>query len=363
MVAAGAAGAGTAILWPDDTPHPATPRPSVLVSPTGSDRAPCTRTQPCRSFDRAYRAARPGEAIEIAGGTYPTQRIRVDPRKLGEQPPVRLSPAPGELVTIAGDLIMYGSNAVFDGGDGRSRLRLRNLFSQAVAGARTSHDVTFENLDGAAFLIGPNRRITIRGGDWGPNVLCGGGGTHESKVGPDGTIRRQVPRDIVLEGLRIHDQTSRDLARCHTGGLMLISADGFTLRDTVFERNAVYDVSVGDFTGRYGNPRRVVFERNRFGHPVGDIQDRERNNGQTEVQFSEPGEWRDWTIRGNRFDNGLSLIWSEPDKSFARVRVTDNVGGSSDCDLVGQAVTWSDNVWDDEVCGSSDRLAADRTPR
>ena len=72
----------------------------------------------------------------------------------------------------------------------------------------------------------------------------------------------------MLDGLFIHDQNSGalDATGCHMGGLMVISADGLTIRNTVFARTVVYDITVGDFTRageggqQYGNPRDVVLE-------------------------------------------------------------------------------------------------------
>ena len=54
---------------------------------------------------------------------------------------------------------MYGSHAIF------RNLKLHKLVNQGSEGLLTSHDVVFENLDGETFNIGPNYRITIKGGE------------------------------------------------------------------------------------------------------------------------------------------------------------------------------------------------------
>ena len=55
---------------------------TLALSPSGSARRPlCTRAAPCRSFNRAYRAARPGQVVELTGGSYGRQLILPDPRK------------------------------------------------------------------------------------------------------------------------------------------------------------------------------------------------------------------------------------------------------------------------------------------
>jgi hypothetical protein len=78
----------------------------VYVSPRGSDAHRCTRASPCKSFDRAYRVATPGQTIELAGGTYPPQLIKVDPTKVHATKNVVFRPAPGARVMIAGELTM-----------------------------------------------------------------------------------------------------------------------------------------------------------------------------------------------------------------------------------------------------------------
>src|SRR5262245_45829006 len=54
------------------------PRAKVFVSTTGSDQANCSRVSPCKTFDRAYRVAQPGQVVEVAGGTYGSQTIGAD---------------------------------------------------------------------------------------------------------------------------------------------------------------------------------------------------------------------------------------------------------------------------------------------
>jgi hypothetical protein len=298
--------------------------------------------------------ADPGEGIQIAGGTYPAQRIRVDQSKVAASADVVFFPAPGQTVAIDGNLEMLGSHAIFRGSANPSNFKLRVLSSEAVAGATTSNHVTFENLDGAAFSIGPNRNITISGGDWGPNVICRDPGAEENKIGPDGDIADQVPENILLTGLYIHDQNSANLSRCHMGGLMVISANGLTIRRTVFSQTVVYDMTVGDFTGEYGNPRRVVLENNWFGAPVEGLPHDTVNDGQPELQFSDAGLFDDWLIRFNSWHNGLRLAW-DSDATWRNIRVVGNAGGTMDCNETDANVTWSQNAWVDRPCdGTTD---------
>src|SRR5688500_3947124 len=53
----------------------------LFLSPQGSGSGKCTRAAPCRSLQRAYRVARPGQIVELAGGAYGDQQLERDPRK------------------------------------------------------------------------------------------------------------------------------------------------------------------------------------------------------------------------------------------------------------------------------------------
>ncbi|MEA2168871.1 MAG: hypothetical protein QOF76_2171, partial [Solirubrobacteraceae bacterium] len=253
--AAGPAGPARATLW---------------VTPSGGA---CRRTErssarahadACGTFEAAYRSAHPGDRIVIGGGTYPSQSVGVDQTKVRAHESVVFEPGPGQDVTVDGDLTVAASHVIFRGHARPYDFHVRNVISQATPGPGTSSHVTFEQLDGAAFVIGPNDHISILGGDWGPNTLtCGGADQYENKITPDDSIGPRVPTAIVLDGLRIHDQNSADLGCQHMGGLMVVAADGLTIRNSHWSQAAVYDIEVGDFThGRYGNPRNVLLEGN-----------------------------------------------------------------------------------------------------
>lgn len=48
----------------------------LAIAPSGDDGAPCTTDRPCRSLQRAYNAALPGEVVEAGEGSYDCGRIR-----------------------------------------------------------------------------------------------------------------------------------------------------------------------------------------------------------------------------------------------------------------------------------------------
>jgi hypothetical protein len=335
----------------------ADPPATLFVSPSGSDAGSCTKAAPCASFDRAYRTAKPGEVVELAGGTYPPQTVAVDPSKVSAASDVILQPAPGATVSIAGDLTMLGSHAVIRG------VKLRFLVSQATRGAQTSNHVTFQNLDGAAFLVGPNRDITIKGGDWGPNT---GPGTQENKIGPDGGIPSQWPTNIVLDGVYVHDQNSNDLSVEHMGGLFLVSGGPITIRNSRFERNVVYDVQVQDFTSpdccgmTFGAVHDVLLEGNVFMHPVTSLPEGAGDDRQPEVQMDvrHGGCWVNWTIRRNSFENGLAVGLDAP-PCFQNVVVSRNFGPAlgPQCFPGASGLVWQQNFWRGAGCSTADGVA------
>ncbi|HET8606476.1 MAG TPA: LamG-like jellyroll fold domain-containing protein, partial [Gaiellaceae bacterium] len=331
------------------------------VSPSGSDATACTAAAPCRTLDRAYHVASPGDTVQLAGGTYPAQTISVDSGKVNASADVVFQPAAGATVTIDGDLTVYGSHIDVRASGSPSNVRLHDLEVVGTAGSSTAQHDTFENLDGAGFEIGPTSYITIAGGDWGPNYVCGGGGSVEDKIGPDGGIPDQWPTNIVLDGLRIHDQNSEDLNNCHMGGLFLVSGGPITVRNSVFQKNVVYDIQIQDFTTasccgmNYGPVHDLTIENNWFGTPVTGLADPggdHTSDNQPDVQFDPRNGacWKNVLVRFNSFTNGVDLGFDNP-PCFQSVRVVGNVGGAQPCFA---GVTYGYNAWVGGTCAGSD---------
>ena len=316
----------------------------------GSDNGRCLARRPCLTFNRAYRAARPGDTVVIGGGTYPPQTVAVDPTKVHATANVTFEPAQDARVIIAGDLHMLGSHAVFQAAPGTGDFRMRYLYSDATDGPDTSTHVSFDFLRGAAFQIGPNADITIHGGQWGPNE-CGSNPSIEPSITPLYSDPGREPTHIVLDGLHIFGQSSPDLQECHIGGLSVVSVNGLVLRNTVFSRDMVYDMAVGDFTKQFGNPRNVVIENNVFGAPV--AQDKVTDDGQPELQTEDPGVYQNWLVRFNSFKNGIALNF-DGGAIFQGSRVVGNIGSRADCRADGPGVQWAYNLWVGGRCGPTD---------
>ena len=363
----------------------------VYVSPQGTDAGGCSRARPCKSFDRAYRVAAPGQTIQLAGGRYPPQLIRVDVSKVHATRNVVFQPAPGATVRLAGELTMYGSHATFLGSGTPSNFRLRKLTSVATAGPTTSNHVAFVDLDGETFTIGPNYAITIKGGDWGPSIACharnsktsrgswcpagsvyaragndGSNGSYENGIGPDGTIKNQWPHDILLDGLTIHDQNSLDLVTMHSGGLFIISGYGITIRNSKFLRNVVYQIQVQDFTNKgccgmtFGPLHNVVIENNWFGQPVTGLSDPggdRTDDNQPELQLDPRGGscWSNWLVRFNSFHNGPALGF-DAEPCFDNFRMIGNIGEHPglQCFTGAKGLLWAYNALVGGRCGETD---------
>ena len=72
---------GVWVRVPTDPPVSPDVPASRFVSPSGSDTASCGASDPCRSFNRAYEAALPGQVVDVAGGVYPASGSNTIPRR------------------------------------------------------------------------------------------------------------------------------------------------------------------------------------------------------------------------------------------------------------------------------------------
>lgn len=362
---------------------------TLFVAVEGGQRASCTRVAPCGSFDRAYRLARPGDRVVIAGGTYPPQLVGVDARKLNAELPVTFSVAGNATAAVEGDLTMLGSHAVFEGTrrpDGSYSLRARRVVSAIGDSLATaSRRVTFRQLKAETFAVTGTSYITFEGGDFGPSVACwprgktgsgrlGGtitpdmwcpvgsgyeltGNTDgtEPRIGPSGAIARSWARNVTLSGVTIHDQNSLDYVNLHTGGLFLVSGRGLRIENSLFHSNMVYNILAQDFTTpdccgmKFGSFEDVVIRNNRFRAPVNAAL-QEGGNGWTNrlknklpefVLDPRGGLWRNWLIERNSFENGI-LFDGTP--SFQNVLVRRNVGGWGSCFPRAAGFTWAENM-------------------
>jgi len=227
---------------------------TLYVAPGGSDRNDCrTPQRACASFNRGYRAASPGDQVEIAGGTYRgPQQFRPDSSKQSSQH-VLLRAAPGARVLVECNDV---SNCLAT--EGADHLTLRGITTSmlspvagmprqaGVALDRGSDDVTFEDVDaGHIFIAGSNQSVI--GGDYGPTV------DEVSKIADD------VGENVLIDGARFHDHREHE---DHMECIALYGARGVTIRRSTFDTCSVFAIFGAPNVGELY--RDVLIENNVF---------------------------------------------------------------------------------------------------
>jgi Bacterial TSP3 repeat len=331
----------------EGTPPPPPPPPpsgaGVFLSPTGSDAGACSKAAPCRTLNRGYVVAQPGQTVELAAGSYGNQTINRDASKTSTADVV-FRPAGGATVTL-GSVTSYGSHLTLED------MNASDLTARVSdPPTYTVSDVTFRNMDARNFMSLSASDFNVLGGDYGPASACGG-----AYGGSNSSIRRltvagaPVPQNVLIDGVRIHDVVSHDFNACHIEGLAIFAGDGVTVRDSRFWGNSVYDIFLQPNSGAVSN---VTLENNWFAAPVGEGGS---GGGSSAVAFSgNSSAFANTLIRHNSFNAQLALDDNGLSPSYSNFRVVGNVGDLAwgDCEL---ALIISHNVWRNEACDSSDR--------
>jgi hypothetical protein len=302
------------------------PRPSVFLSPRGSDAERCTRSAPCLSFNRAYRVARPGQIVELAGGTYARQLVLPDGSKRSAADVV-FRPAPHAAVTVTDQLTVDASHVTLAGfrlnGDWRTDQQTR--------------DVTFRNLTvNGGVYVNSSSGIRIVGGS------VGGLRDTKPQIGawPPGTRAT----NILIDGVTFHDIT-RSGAGVHVECLLVAGIDGLIVRNSRFRNCGVFDLSIGEMNDS-GPPRNILIENNFFG----------ASDGYYSLQFNTNSpSLTNVLIRNNSSSQEMSL--GNDIAQLRNVRVVANVAPYHDrsCD---RRIAYAFNVWQGARCGSTDANAA-----
>jgi hypothetical protein len=327
---------------PARTPVPSAPpgeagrEPTAFLHPSGDDAADCSREAPCATFDRAYRAAAPGTAVEVAAGRYPEQVMTRDPARVSRDD-VTFRPAPGASVRVAG--LAFGQ---WTDDRGAEHVEVRDMRIGTIVARRTA-DLTFRDLRLRSFWIEGGRRIRFLGGSVGG--IRGSNPWIGTWRGSDGSTN--VPRDVLIDGVEFHDVRMRHRTD-HIECLHINDVDGFVLRNSRFHDCDTFDVLV-----MYGFEevlRDIVVEGNDF--------------GETGNSFGGPAYFglslrfgRNVTVR----DNTSDAPWAGPDAGGGPVTGSWIVEGNTFPGLQScpQNVTFRDNVWTGpgaRTCGPGDRL-------
>jgi hypothetical protein len=323
---------------------------------------------PCRSFDRAYHSALPGQVVQVAGGSYPAQTLLYDAPKEGATQNVVFQPAAGASVTIDGNINISNHRFV----KGASHVTFKDLTllgdvnlegcgvpdgEQCPPDATSgTNDLTFQNLrvkGSVAFLCHSCSNVQILGGTWGPDNYFPCSGSLHPEVSPayDSTsfVKLKRPNHILIDGARF-----QNFARCsvadHTECLQFEPADYVTIRNSVFTKCdtitlAFFDSLAGDSKSPagYAAPDHIVLENNFIDHSY-DATGGPTYNG---LQFN---GCTNCVIRNNSWLQNTHLP-SEGDVSF-NIVVVGNLGPQSDCG--GDGIVFSHNVFQGVACSSTD---------
>lgn len=326
-----------ALPW---SPSAAAAPPSVFISPSGSDGNPCTRSRPCRSFNRAYRTARPGQIVQVAGGTYPGQTVGFDSRKTSSRD-VSFRPAPGARVIVSGEVFVYGRHVRFRG------MRFQDGW-QTKASAR---DVSFYFIRARHLFISSGSSIRVIGGQIypGPNFS-----QDYDPIISTASGSSTPPRNIYISGVRFHGWTRPAGSGYHTECLQIGAAVNLTIRNSRFWNCATHNIFIrswGQINGGYHPLKNIRIENNFLGRTT---------DGFYAIQFVD-----DLATTSTSFlvRNNSSLQPFHDNVRNGWVRFSGNILSRMTSWECGQSFRsrWHDNVYESGVrCGSTDNVGPAR---
>jgi hypothetical protein len=320
---------------------PATPAPpagpALFVTPGGSDSQACTRAQPCKTLNGAYRLAKPGQVVEVGAGRYPAQTVEAKQGAPGA--PIVFRAAPGASVTFE-SLTDHASHVVF------SRLNMQ-LFWRVE---NTPVDVTFRNVNTHVFSIRSSVGVSVIGGSVGPwdsNKLAP---IEDNQVGDwDRTLPQ--PRRILIRGVFFHDFTHAFDASAHTDCLQFTSGVDVTIEGNRFTNCDADDIYI---RGDFGAIRNFLVENNFFAHTA---------SAPFSVRLSGPTSPHPCENVLVRYNSALQRMWSDCPAAGPRgVRFSSNIISNEEeyhCSTSEAAgATWDHNVIEVGVkCGPTDLVA------
>ena len=293
------------------------------VAPNGSGSA-CTAAAPCGSFDAAYRAAAPGDVVEVAPGSYSAQRI-----------PALGKPGPDVEFRSASGGVSLGNLEVL-----ADHVTIRGMSTGAAeVGSVTANDpvegVTFVNVDAGTHWLSNGRDFTWNGGSIGPRV-----DKQIAFIGGNPASYRTT-----YDGVLFHDAT-RTSANVHTECLFAMGVQGLTVRNSRFRNCAVFNAYVGKI-GSDPNPRDVLFENN----VMEKSRDVDGSAGYYAMIFDKAA-FDNITLRNNTIAQGVLF---GDGASFSNTRMVGNVIESGVCH---SAVSYARNIFTDRRCGGTDRVVS-----
>jgi hypothetical protein len=238
-------------------PPPPPGSANLYVSASGSDASTCTQAAPCRSLNRAYQLAQPGAVVEVAGGTYGAQAI--SPKASAAAPAVMFRSAAGSTPFFAD--IDVRASFVHLAGPFRSEGLSTSNSSQRVLNS-TVENIT---IDSRGRSTTPGYISNVDGVTW-RNIEIFNGREANAMIMVDGGYpARGSVKNIVLDGLKLHDSTIAPGSLTHSQCIFFGGGQGVTLINSKFWNCTTFDVFVTTAGGDL--PSNFVMENNMFGVP------------------------------------------------------------------------------------------------
>jgi hypothetical protein len=297
---------------------------SVYLSASGSDANPCTQAAPCRSFDRGYHAAAPGQTVELAAGSYGDQTVTADATKTSAAD-VLVRPAAGAAVS-AGTVTIAGA----------AHLELRDFGLAEWHVEQGSDDVTLRNLTAGDFFLDSASNVNVIGGSYGPATDLDDAQIRPSCAGCT------PPSNVLVDGVSFHDATLSPGSTAHVECLQVAEVIGLTIRNSRFVNCEQHNVFISPW---WGGPLKNVLLENNFGGRV-----RTGYYG-FRVANGDPGEVCDNVVM--RYNSATTAFLMQCASAINGTAFIANVGPYSQwtCDT---SIVYGHNVWDGAACSSSD---------
>jgi outer membrane biosynthesis protein TonB len=300
------------VTEPEEPPvTPPTPEPpaeeatALRLSPSGVDTNDCSAAKPCKTLNRAYKVAKPGQTVEMASGTYTDTALSLDSAKTSAADVV-FRPLAGATVTISPQLHVYAQH-----------LELRELrFTSKLWIESSAADVTIRNSTLKNFDLYSNGKesshdISFIGGSIGPSA------NENSRIASNGPSTSASPRDILIDGVDFHDFTVSPGSEAHVECLQVWAVDGLTIRNSKFRNCEVFDIFLQKLPeGAAATPSNILIENNFFDCC---------GSGYYSIRMGDHAgtSWKDVTIRNNSLNKEID---PDPSVPYSNVKIVGNVG-------------------------------------
>jgi hypothetical protein len=298
---------------------PASAGAAVYLSPSGSDSAACSAAAPCKSFDRGYRVAAPGDEVILAGGTYGGQTLKGLPDKGAK---VTFHPAAGAAVHTGYLMI-----------DGSRNIEVRDLQADGwgVQGG-AAHVVlrnisVFDRSDGGFF--GGADDVQVIGGEIGridPND-----GIHFNNAYGTNT-------NITIDGLFMHDLTRDKDPSSHDDCIQTGDVTNLVIRNSRFVNCGTQGIFLNPYNN--GATKNITIESTWFGPP------------QLGYNSLYVGDAVNVLVRNNSFDASLYVSPTSSGVSFVN-NILGKVDGNTCSTAVSASSTFDNNMTASSCSGAT----------